>query len=320
MHNRLRNNLAKPAGRRVLTGFSGFQLSFAHLHGKTAMRKPLEFLLVAALFSAFSLSCNNQSNTLAPYVGARGLRMVTVTQNFTPDIQWLGGRVAAVGVNRGTRASMDSTLVWLMDAPTDSITYKSSSYVTYGSVTDKSKIQSLGGTYQDSLNNEATYTFWIATTDAFNANLDSSSRTEFSFADTTLSMQLYLRGTAGGETDSQGNLATTLAILHEQTLLSDKYVIEWTPATHAYRRIGINAASFGSFTNLVWHVVTPDSVPDNIVSPVVIGVPPPGTQEAVPWSGFQKGQVYMVWMVDSTWNGSFAPSSQGYAWYRIFAF
>jgi len=284
------------------------------------MRKPVRFLVAIALLSVASLSCNNQSNSLAPYVGPRGLKMKTITQNFTPDIQWLGGRVAAVGVNKGTKAALDSTLVWLMDANTDSITYKSSSYVTYGCVTDTSKILSFGGKYEDSLQNGNTYTFWVATTSAFNSLLNPTTLTKYNFADTTVSMQLYLRGTPGGETDAQGNLVTTLKILHVQTLLSDKYLIEWTPASHAFRRIGINAASFGSFTNLVWHVVTPDSIADNILPPVVIGVAPAGTQEAVPWSGFQKGQVYMVWLVDSTWNGSFAPSSQGYAWYRIFAF
>ncbi len=284
------------------------------------MRRSFVLLLVTAILPLFSISCNNQANTLAPYAGPRGLKMVTVTQNFTPDIQWLGGRVAAVGVNEGTRPALDSTLVYLMDAPVDSITYKSASYVTYGSSADTKKIESYGGTLQDSLKNDQIYTFWVATTDAFNSNLDSTSLTKDNFADTSVTMQLYLRGQSGGEMDSEGNLITTVKVLHEQTLLQDKYVIEWTPTSHAYRRIGINAASFGSFTNLIWHVVTPDSLADNIHSPVVIGVPPPNTTEVVPFSGFQHNQVYMVWMVDSTWNGSFAPSSTGYVWFRIFEF
>lgn len=284
------------------------------------MRRSFVLLLGTATLSLFSVSCNNQANTLAPYAGPRGLKMMTVTQNFTPDIQWLGGRVAAVGVNRGTKPALDSTLVYLMDASTDSITYKSASYITYGTSPDVSKLESLGGTYQDSLKNDQVYTFWVATTDAFNSNLDSTSLTKDNFADTSVTMQLYLRGQSGGETDSQGNLITTVKVLHEQTLLQDKYVIEWTPASHVFRRIGINAASFGSFTNLIWHVVTPDSLADNIHSPVVIGVPPPNTTEVVPFSGFQHNQVYMVWMVDSTWSGSFAPSSTGYVWFRIFEF
>ncbi len=284
------------------------------------MRRSSELLFLTALLALSAVSCNNQSNTLAPYAGPRGLKMMAVTQNFTPDIQWLGGRVAAVGVNEGNKPALDSTLVYLMDAPVDSITYKSSSFVTYGTSEDNSMLQDFGGKFQDSLQSGQTYTFWVATTDAFHSKLDSSSLNADSFADTTVQMQLFLRGQSGGETDSQGNLITTLKIVHEQTLLDDKYVMEWTPASHAFRRIGINAASFGSFTNMVWHVVTPDSLADNMESPVTIGVAPPGTQEAVPFSGFKPGQVYMVWMVDSTWNGSFAPSSKGYVWFRVFGF
>lgn len=270
------------------------------------------------------LSCDEQTSTgPAPYEGARPLLFERVTQNFTPDIQWLGGRVMAVGANAGSRAALDSTLVWLTTATDNSI----SSYVTVGTNTDTSTILAFGGTPVDSLTSDSTYTFWLAEKSAFDARLDSADTvnvTVFTFSDTTMAMKLLVKGQVGGEGGSSNPIAR-ISIRREETALTDRYIVTWTPDTARFRRVALREGPTGGFTDLLWHVVTPDSVEDNILPPIVIGESLPGTDEAVAWQadqfpGFNRGTVYILWMANRNWTGSFSPTATGYAWFRAVAF
>lgn len=280
-------------------------------------RRTLSFpfgLLFLVIVMAFSCS-GDSSDVLAPYKGSRPLILLKVTQSFTPQIQWVGGRVAAVGVNEGPEAALDSTLVWLMTEEDNSI----GSSVTVGENTDSEKVQQYGGTPVDSLSDGIEYTFWLAEKESFAAELDTSILNEFNFVDTTFTMQLVLRGQSGGDRE----LGVTIRIIGEETLLDDKFVIEWTPDNVAFRRLAIREGTFGAFTDLIWHVVTPDSLPDNILPPVIIGEVPSGTDEAIPWpeSGFKRNTVHFLWMVTGDWTvNEFRPTAKGYAWFRIFAF
>ena len=70
---------------------------------------------------------------------------------------------------------------------------------------------------------------------------------------------------------------------------------------------------------MAWHVVLPDDAPGGIHPPVTIGVPPPGTLEVQPWTGFEPTN-HVLWMVTDAWNGeSFGFRTEGYAFYQIFA-
>lgn len=272
-------------------------------------------LRVACLLACGGLAvagCSQGDNPLAPYQGSRPLDLLRVTQNFTPDIQWVGGRVAAVGVNRGHRAALDSSLVWLRVAAGDDI----SSFVTVGDETDQGLIGSFGGVPLDSLENGATYTFWLAEASAFEAGLDSTRMDLDAFADTTLTMQLLLRGRSGGDRD----LDVEFEVVRDERLTGDRYVVRWTPSTVGFRRLAIRASSTGGFDNLIWHVLVPEGEDGVITPPVTIGVPPAGTQEATPFpsAGFSSG-VHTLWAVTDDWTGSFSPSAQGYAYFQIFA-
>ena len=79
----------------------------------------------------------------------------------------------------------------------------------------------------------------------------------------------------------------------------------------------------GGFTDLLWHVITPDSLEDNIYPPVTIGITPEGAEEAVPWpdTKFEDDKVHILWMSTSDWTvNNFSPIAKGYAWYRIYPF
>ena len=280
-------------------------------------------VLVTLGMAAVSAGCTDEENPLAPYEGSRPLDLLRVTQNFTPEIQWVGGRVAAVGVNRGGTAALDSTLVWLQEAPSDAI----SSYVTVGQNTAADLVRSFGGTPTDSLADGEEYTFWIAERSAFDVALDSTRRAPGSFADTTLTMGLVLRGNSRGDR----NLGVEYRIVREERLLESRFVVTWTPEV-AFRRMAVRVAPTGGFTDLVWHVLIPEDEEGEILPPVVIGETPPGAQEAVPFQGFVvddevnapddstdiSAPVHTLWAVTDDWEGSFTPTSTGYTFFQAF--
>ena len=273
----------------------------------------LRAALSGTLLAAVCIACGCDSagsGDLAPYEGQRPLQVLRVTQSFTPEIQWVGGRVAAVGVNRGTRAALDSTLVWLQTAPTDSI----SSFATVGLASDSAAVARAGGTFQRRLADGQVYTVWLAERAAFDAGLDSTRIAAGSFADTTLTTQLLLRGRSGG------GAGVTFQVERDERLTSDRFVVSWTPASVVFRQMAIRQASTGGFMDLVWQVLNPDGTPASITSPVTIGVPPAGTTEAVafPESGFEPS-VYTLWANTDAWTGSFSPSASGYAFFQMFA-
>lgn len=271
-------------------------------------------LLVLPTFSLSSCT-EESSDVLAPYQASRPLIFLKVTQSFRPQIQWVGGRVAAVGVNLGREAALDSSLVWLMTADDNTI----ASFVQVGQSTDIARIQEFGGTPVDSLSNDMEYTFWLAEKEAFDAGLARTELDEFNFADTTMTMRLLLRGQTGGDR----NLAVRIRIIRDETLMADKFIVDWTPSDVPFRRLAIREGTFGAFTNLIWHIVTPDSLADNILPPVTIGQPPSGTDEVIAWpeSGFKPNTVHFLWMVNSNWTvNNFTPTATGYVWFRIFAF
>src|SRR5690606_978668 len=123
------------------------------------------------------------------------LTLLRVTQSYTPDLQWVGGRVAAVGVNRGDRAALDETLVWLLTAPEDTI----NRFVRFGQHTNEVLVRQYGGTPVDSLADDTEYTFWLATREAFDAGLAPGAVDSFNFVDTTVTVTYLLKGRSGGD-------------------------------------------------------------------------------------------------------------------------
>jgi hypothetical protein len=302
-----------------------------------AMTSPFRFRCLRASFHrlaalvllgvvAASTGCTDEANPLAPYEGGRPLELLRVTQNFTPEMQWVGGRVAAVGVNRGSEASLDSTLVWLQEAASNDI----GSYVTVGENTAASLVRSFGGEPVDSLADGEEYTFWIAERSAFDLALDSALIDPAAFADTTFTMNLFLRGSAGGDF----NLDVEYEILREERLLESRFVVTWTPAV-PFRQLAIRAAPTGGYTDLVWHILVPDGETGEITPPLVIGQTPPGVQEATAFDGFVEDDVvgiaptdttdfdapvHTLWAVTEEWEeGEFgsSPFNTGYTFFRI---
>ncbi len=263
--------------------------------------------LLLLVFSA----CDESENPLADYEGARPLIVQRVTQSATPDLQWVGGRVAAVGVNLGEEAGLDETLVWLQTESGNAI----NSHVTINNEVDEAAVRSFGGTPVDKLEDGKTYTFWLAERSMLDAGLNPGAFDGFNFVDTTVTMKLTLAGR------QRGLLPVTMTITREETLLGERFIIDWTPSTTPVRRIAVRkgAASAG-FTDLAWHVLLEDEAPDGILPPVEIGKLPPGAIQAAAWpeSGFTPDP-YTVWMVNSDWQGNFGLNPAGMAYFVLFA-
>jgi hypothetical protein len=268
-------------------------------------------LLACAVLAA--AGCSEDANPLAPYEGGRPLDLLEVTQSFTPEIQWVGGRVAAVGVNRGTRAALDSTLVWVRTAPGNDI----SSFVTVGEGMDEALVMGFGGTTQDSLTDGETYTFWLAERSAFDAGLDSTRFDPAAFADTTFTVRLILEGTNRNSDD----LDVTFEIERNERLTGERFIVRWTPADVVFRRMAIRDAPTGGFTELIWHILSPEDGPPLITSPVTLSAPPEGVVVVEPFEGFavdSTASTYLLWAVTDGWNEEFnPPDATGYAQFQI---
>jgi len=269
------------------------------------------------LLLLLALACfpENDWGDLAEYEGERPLEFLYITTNKTPDIQWLGGRVAAVGVNKGTAAALDETLVWLMTAPEDII----SSYVTYGDNTDYAMLDSFNATFADSIEDNVKYTYWVAERSAFDAGLDSTSQASYAFGDTTHRLKYIMPGLAGGQQDFSGNLLAKLSIQRAESFDSEHFILGWTPASEGFNQLAVRKGSTGGVTDLIWWVTTADST-DSIYPPVTIGEVPVSTTVTVlhEWSGvgFESGTTYFIWMSNSRWNeGNFSSKARGYVWF-----
>ncbi len=267
-------------------------------------------VLVFMLGGGALLGCDSADGELAPYQGERPLNLLKITQSFSPDIQWVGGRVAAAGVNRGDSAALDSTLVWLIAADGDDI----NSHVTVGEGTDASRIESFGGVPVDSLPSGEEYTFWLATQEAMDAALQPGARNEFTFLDTTFSLGYELRG----RLRTRENV--TVSAFRDQKLISDRLVIRWEPADFEFRRLALRAASSPGWENLVWHIQTPDGEAPNLRSPLLTDAPPEGARILEPWpeTGLTPGVPYTLWMTTDSWNSTFALTAPGLAFIQFF--
>ena len=243
------------------------------------MKRTWHILALAVLGGLLVAGCDDDSNPLAPYRGQRPLTLQRVTISATPDLQWVGGRVAAVGVNLGTTAALDSTLVWMIRADEDAI----SSAVTVGEAGDDAFVQNLGGTPVDSLPNGEEYTFWIAERSVLDAGLEdgppSGPLGVFGFADTTFTLSYMLRGRSGGDPA----FLDEIRIIRNQRLTSDAYSVTWTPEV-GVRRLAIRQGSSGAFTDLVWDILVEEDDENGIRPPVTIGAlePPSLPSRSIP--------------------------------------
>lgn len=271
--------------------------------------RPWIGLCAAALVVILFGGCDTDVNPLAPYEGDRPLIIQDVTISHSPDIAWVGGRAAAVGINRGEQAALDETLVWIYTA--DGNELESPIYVR--DVLDEDVVNSFGGTPTDSLADDEIYTFWIAEAEAFESGLSGGAVDRFSLADTTFQLEYLLNGP---RPSVNGGLRLHFDVNRDQRLLSEDYTVRWEPAV-PLRTLAIRVGTTGGFSNLIWHIVTPEEEEPSLTPPIVLGDEPDDAQIAVEWDGFGTDR-YVLWGANDEWNGqSFTFVAPGYSFFQI---
>ncbi len=149
----------------------------------------LSSYLLAIILISF-LGCNKDDNTLAPYTSKTNLSNITLEKgSFKPKITWIGGYASVLGVNHGSSAALDSSLIWLIHVNGNNLHYP----VTFNQLpagVEDITVQ-YGGTKADSLNEDDTYTFWVLKEEVWN-QLSSQKGKYFSIDSTLKSTQLNI--------------------------------------------------------------------------------------------------------------------------------
>lgn len=284
------------------------------------------FIILTLIFN----SCANEDDAIAPYAGGPKLSTIKVEdESFTPKVSWIGGYVAVFGVNKGDKAVLDSSLVWLIHSNTNSISYP----VKYGVVpTGAEDIAfQFGGTRKDSLDEDQKYTFWVLKAEVWNqvsANPnkelfvidsvltpvtitgDSLFITSESFTKVNKSLNVYINIL---EPRPLGVLATLTIETTNLNVPLIKWVIKDPSVTDTLvAAIGLVKGLNYDVANALWEVYSfRDSsgiiiyVKDNVIaSPVLVGDSLSNTKTFVEFKkeNFERNQYYTIWIADKTWD------------------
>jgi hypothetical protein len=255
-----------------------------------------------------------------------------VEQNvFEPRVTWLGGYVCVFGVNRGTSAMLDSTLIALYYQAGDNVRYP----VTFGAVPPGAQelAPTYGGTPSPELAEDNAYTFWVMKEQAWTQV--SGQRNKVLLVDSAASALVTIRGDTvavspeGLAVSNQsidiyinirdvrafGRLAR-LDVIQSQT--SSAPMIRWTitqpgVTDSAVAAIGITNGSQYDVNMRYWEMISEDlSVTppvyfknDVIPQPLSMGQSVPSAKTFVdyPAAGLERGKGYYLWIAGKDWDG-----------------
>ncbi len=306
-------------------------------HSWKAAMPCLAILLTLALAVEY-MGCTKSEPPLAPYnPGVVTLTPMAVEGGtYAPRISWNGSYVTALGINRGPKAIVDTSLNWLIYAAGDGLQYPEK-YGTLPAGAQDLTVSS-GGKPTTSLVEDQEYTFWIARSDAW-AAIDAN-RGKVLVADSTAtatsrvsgdSLFLSSRSFASKinpidvyinirNVKSVGRLTGDLGYIHViQTDTSNAPIITFkiaqqdtVPPDTLLADIGICTGLAYNASSIVWEALAVDSssgkpvywTKDVIASPVIAGQKIPGTVEftALPPGGLPRHSDYYIWIANKNWN------------------
>jgi hypothetical protein len=291
------------------------------------------FYFTALLLSAIIVGCNETDNTLAPYIGSPAMSNIYVEPgSFNPGITWVGGYVSVLGVNRGDRAALDSTLVFLIYQSGNGIKYP----VRFGAVPGGAQdiTSQFGETAIDSLNEDETYTYWVLKEDAWNQI--SAERNKYLVPDSTLSgtsveieadtilipLQAHTQMTQSIDVYVNITNVTTfgqLGIISITPAASNNPTISWEITQSGITDTNISAIGLVEGQqyqpiNSKWEMFSVDDSAgvtrygkQNVISrPLSLGQNFPGTIVFVeyPPEGLERGKEYYIWIASKEWDGT----------------
>jgi hypothetical protein len=251
---------------------------------------------------------------------------------YAPRVSWIGGYVSAVGVNLGSAARLDSSLVWLVYEAGDGIHYQP----RFGQIPSGAQdlTTSFGGHPATTLTEDRIYTFWVAKDDIW--NVMNASPGKVLFADTsatsvsrTSNDTLYLTSQSFlsaiepidvyigiRNVRAVGRLGVIDVI---QTDTSNSPLITFTiaqagtaPPDSLLTNMGICEGQQYDVGAVIWEVLAVDVssgqptywTTDVIASPVIAGHSIPSTEvfTAYPAEGLQRNKAYYIWIANKDWD------------------
>jgi hypothetical protein len=288
-------------------------------------------LLVLMFFTGCS---GDEDLGLAPYADpARGLSKLTIQDStFTPRVTWVGGYVTAFGVNVGSAAALDGSLVWLVTKADNSLHFP----VTFGQLPAGAQdlTTQFGGTPRSQLTEDSTFTYWVMTAEAWGQVLQlAPAARRWIVVDTTASAIVRAShdsvfvSTAGcavhtRRTDVYLNISEfraygRLAVLDMlETKTSNYPVITWqirdAGVDTLISAIGIVRGQSYDASNVIWEMISAIERPDTTIywvnnvipSPIVAGTHVQSTQTFTeyPPGGLERGYTYMLWIANKNWD------------------
>lgn len=289
-------------------------------------------LLLGIIIIIVFISCENSDNTLAPYVGSPNVSGLQIeAKSYTPKITWIGGYVTVLGINRGSRAALDNSLVWLIYKSGNDIHYP----VQYGQLPNgvQDLTSQYGGSSIPELIEDSTYTIWVIKEDVWTVlttnpgkiiTIDSALTQISSIVGDTIKLSASVHTQKTQNLDNYLNIYEIstfgrLGIIGiEQTNTSNDPKLSWTitqpEATDTLiAAIGIADGSQYSSSASIWEAYSEVTENDTlffgkhnvIPSPLIAGQNLSDTKVFVeyPIDGLQRNKTYYVWIANKNWDG-----------------
>lgn len=278
------------------------------------------------------ISCEKSDNVLAPYSGSPKVSGLQIeNKSFTPKITWIGGYVTVLGINRGNKAALDNSLVWLIYKAGDDIHYP----VQYGN--PQSGVQDLtsqyGGTSMPELIEDSIYTFWVMKENVWSVvsanagkiiSLDPSLNENYVIEGDTIKLSSSVHTQVTQNLDNYINIYEISAfgrlgtIQIQQPTASDNPLIAWNIIQSGVTdtliaALGIAEGNQYSSANSLWEVYS--EVNENgtllygkhnvIPAPLIAGQNFDSTKVFVeyPVAGLQRNKSYYIWIANKDWDG-----------------
>lgn len=306
--------------------------------------KQFATLFILVIISISFITCSEDDSGLAPYVGSPAMSNIVIeAESFNPKITWVGGYASILGVNRGTKAALDSSLVWLISTEGNNLKFP----VKFGELPSGAQdlTTQFGGTVLDSLNEDEDYHFFVMKQNAWD---QVSSEVGKAFvADPGLEEGQIISGQDSVYISSTiftsfaqrldvfiniEGLSTfgQLGVISVKETRSNRPIIEWTITQSGVTDslisvIGIAEGNQYSPGGTVWEVYS-ESLDngstvygkENVISaPLNVGDSLAGTFAFVPFdqTGLERNKTYYIWIANNLWGGEGRLRfEQGYAY------
>lgn len=303
---------------------------------RTSIPSPfIHALLVFIVLGGTFMSCSKDEEApLAPYVpGQIALSKINVEDSvYIPRISWGGGYVSGLGVNRGTAARLDSSLVWLIHQASNGIHYQQKFGVLPAGAEDITS--AFGGHPMSATQEDEVYMFWIAREDVWGTIAANPGK--LLLQDTTLTTLSQIRGDTLFLNPQSFNVEMRPIDLYIgiknlrsvgklgvidviQTNTSNAPILRWhiiqtnpVPPDTMLANIGIAGGDKYDVSTVAWEILAVDTssgqrvywTKDIIVPPLVAGQRVEGTDVFTELSttGLLRKASYYIWIANKNWD------------------